>query len=231
MLYRNLLIRLEHDESEHLIVNGNSTSCEGRKWLQSAAPHSGGDSGATRSCSLCATSRGTNLFQPNSENTSRIGLETPAHSVNWVLGACTVDMVNGFPCLFLHRPQRSGSLGLLPTIHEGYAPAQVHQPDLERHREDALGALLLHGFTTWLCLVTLTRLRRLIQPAVAVLQESEALTSICRGVSAVTYDFVVCGRSWPSRWTRGHGVRRTSGELGFMHIITRQVGGLETKPS
>lgn len=148
MLNRNVLICLEHDESEHLIVKGNLTLCKGRKWLQSAAPHRGGDSGGTRSCSLRATSRGTNLFQLISENTSRIVLETPGHSFNWVCGACTVDMRNGFPCLFLHRPHRSGSLGLLPTIHEGYAPAQVYQPDFERHREDTLEALLLHGFTT-----------------------------------------------------------------------------------
>lgn len=148
MLYRNLLIGLEHDESEHLIVKGNSTSCEGCRWLQNAAPHSGGDSHGTRSRSLRATSRGTNLFQLISENTSRIVLETPGHSFNWVRGACTVGMVNGFPCLLLHRPHISGSLWLLPIIHEGYAPAQVHQADFERHREDALGALLLHGFTT-----------------------------------------------------------------------------------
>lgn len=31
---------------------------------------------------------------------------------------------------------------------KGYFQARVHQPDLERHQENTLGALLLHGFTT-----------------------------------------------------------------------------------
>lgn len=56
MLDRNLFTRLEHDESEHLFLKGDSALCEGRRGVTERrfAPQRSGDSGDTLSCSLRA---------------------------------------------------------------------------------------------------------------------------------------------------------------------------------